>query len=530
MESQEKRVEAKEKIVFGALIVAGGTFLSRILGFVRDILFANILGATLVADAFYVAYRIPNLLRELFAEGSMSAGFIPVFTEYLTKRSKSEAAVFVRAVFTALCGVLLAIVGIGILFAPYILMLIAPGFIERPDQFHLATMLTRIMFPFLLFISFSALTMGILNSMHRFGPPALSPALFNVVMILFILFPFYTEPVFSAAMGVVAGGLFQWLMQMPAVRKEGFPLSFQRPIFPLNPGLIQMARLLVPATLSLSVTQVNILVNTIVASGLSEGAVSYLYYAMRLIHFPLGIFGVALSTALLPSLSVHVARADHTSLRDHFSFGLRLIFFITAPAMLGLILLRVPIVHLLFEHGVFDRADTIGVAQAVLYYSVGLWAFAGVRVVVPVFYALQDTKTPFFIAIFAMGLNVILCFSLVTGLQHGGLALATSLSAIFNFFALIFLLRKKIGQIGSARIALSHAKVILASLCMAPVTAWIASFPLWNTTGNLVTKGFLLSFAIVSAILIYFFVQALLQSEELIFLKTMLKTRLNRRK
>ncbi len=536
MQSQEKQTERTGKIVAAASIIASGTFLSRILGFLRDMLFANILGAGSVADAFYVAYRIPNLLRELFAEGSMSAGFIPVFTEYLTKKGKEEARHLVQAVFTILFFLLIVIIALGIAFAPLILTVIAPGFVAQKDQFALTITLTRIMIPFLLFISFAALTMGILNSLHRFGPPALSSALSNLVMIVFILLPadripfLHFDQIIWAAIGVVVGGLFQWLLQMPTVHQEGFSLSFRWPIFPLHPGLMKIAKLLLPSTLALSVTQINILVNTLVASTLAAGSVSYLYYAMRLIHFPLGIFGVALATALLPTLSAHAARQEMTELREQFSFGLRLIFFITAPAMIGLIFLRVPLVHLLFEHGAFSQINTQGTAQAILYYALGLWAFAGVRVVVQVFYAMQETKTPFFVAIFAMLLNILLSFTLVIPLQHGGLALATSLSAIFNFLTLILLLRKKIGTIGARQILTSHLKTIIASLCMAPLCILIANLPLWMIPGSLLTKIGLVAISVTASAAIYFFVQIPLKSEELIFMKNLIKTRLKRNK
>ncbi len=526
MESQEKG-QTETKIVKAASIVAVATFLSRILGFLRDMAFAAVFGATMTADAFYVAFRIPNLLRELLAEGSMSAAFIPVFTEYHTQKTHDETRAFVRSVFTILCLGIVLIVGGGILFAPQIVSLIAPGFLKHPDQFQLATALTRIMFPFLLFISFAALTMGILNSTNHFGPPAISSALFNVAMILFILFPFVgAEPVFSAAMGVVVGGVIEWVIQIPAVRKEGFSLSFRWPIVPFHPGVKKMAILLLPVTLSLSVTQINILVSTLVASKLAEGTVTFLYYGMRLIHFPLGIFGVALATALLPTLSAHAAHNDLDRLRQGFSFGLRLIFFITLPAMVGLICLRVPIVHLLFERGAFSSLATQGVAQAILYYTVGLWAFAGVRVIVPVFYALQDTKTPVSVAIFAMFLNIVLVFTLSIPLQHRGLALATSLSAICNFLILVFLLRKKIGRIDAKRILYSHIKVVLASLCMVPLVVWIAHLSIWNGPGQMITKFLYLTGAILFSCILYFFAQTLLKSEELQFMKGLIKNRL----
>jgi putative peptidoglycan lipid II flippase len=287
-----------------------------------------------------------------------------------------------------------------------------------------------------------------------------------------------------------------------------------------------MLKLLVPVTISLSVTQINILVGTIVASGLASGAVSYLFYGMRLIHFPLGIFAVALSTVLLPTLSAHAARADYIALRKSISFGLRLIFFLMVPAMVGLIFLRIPMVHLIYEHGLFDRLATEGTAQAILYYAVGLWAFAGVRIVVPVFYSMQDTKTPVKVAIVAMILNAILTVTLAIPLQHAGIALATSLAAIFHFLTLVILLRKKIGQIDGKRILMSHIKVILGGLCMIPPAFFISSMPLWDASGHWSEKTALLTIAILMSAAIYFMVQAALKSEELIFIKDTVKKRL----
>jgi putative peptidoglycan lipid II flippase len=529
MDSQVKvkeSVSGEAGIIRAASIVGGATFLSRVLGFLRDMIFAKIFGATMAADAFYAAFMIPNLLRELFAEGSMSAGFIPVFVEYQTKRTDTETRAFVQSVFTFLSLLLVIILLLGIGFAPLLLSWIAPGFVQNPGQFQLATLLTRIMFPFLLFISFAALTMGILNSTNHFGPPAISSGLFNVVMILFILFPLLgMQPIISAAIGVAVGGLLQWIMQMPAVYKEGFSLSFRRPIFPLHPGLIKMFKLLLPVTLSLSVAQVNIFVSTMAASRLAEGSISFLYYGMRLIHFPLGIFGVALATALLPALSAHAARNDSAGLQRGISFGLRMIFFITVPAMIGLILLRVPIVHLLFEHGDFDRLATNGVASAVLYYSVGLWAFAGVRVVVPVFYALQDTKTPVVAAVLSMLLNILFIHLLSPLLQHGGLALATSLSSMFNFMMLIILIRKRIGPIHLKQIIVSHFYVVLSSLCLVPLLVWTASLSLWDIHGEILKKSFLMGMVILASMMIYIAIHAVLKGEEVTFLWDMIKKR-----
>ncbi|MCG3114730.1 MAG: murein biosynthesis integral membrane protein MurJ [Candidatus Manganitrophus sp. SA1] len=535
MESQGKSLAAQghvEKGIAGAAgIVAFGTLISRILGFIRDMILANLFGATIAADAFYVAFRIPNILRELFAEGSMSAAFIPVFTEYVSKKSRSEAKELASAAFTTLLLLLCIVVAFGIFFSPQLIRLIAPGFVDDPHKFSLTVSMTRIMFPFLLFISLAALAMGILNSTRRFAPPALASGVFNVVSILFVFgfTPLLPEPVYGAAVGVALGGLAQFLIQVPALYQEGFPLSFRRPIRPLHPGVVQMGRLLLPTTLGLSVTQINVLVNTLLASYLVAGSVTYLYFGMRLIHFPLGIFAVALSTAILPTLSTQAAKGETEGLRQTFSFGLRLVFFITFPAMMGLILFRIPIVHLLFEHGEFGRVATLGTANAVLFYSIGLWAFAGIRIVVPVFYSLQDTKTPVKIGLVAVVANVILNLILMGPLQHSGLALATSLSAILNFSLLLLILRKRIGRIDGKRILNSHLKVLLASSTLLPISLWLNAQEMWLSSGNLLFKAALLAIAIAVSAASYFLIQASLKSEEVYFILNLIKSRLTKR-
>jgi len=535
MESQEKsssqHAEVEAQIASSAGIVAVGTFSSRILGFVRDMILAGIFGASHTSDAFYVAFRIPNLLRELFAEGSMSAAFVPVFSEYLVREGKNEARQLARVTASVLVLALSAIVVLGILFSPQIIAVIAPGFLEHPEQFSLTITLTRIMFPFLLFISLAALAMGVLNSTRHFGPPAFSSAVYNMVNIAMILglSPYLDRPVFAAAIGVALGGIAQFLMQLPALKKEGFSLLPTRVLRPLHPGVLKMGCLILPTLVGLSVTQVNLLVNTFLASFLPLGSVSYLYYGMRLIHFPLGIFAVALSTALLPTLSVQASKGDLPALRRSFSFGLRLVFFITFPALFGLILFRFPIVQLLFEHGAFDRAATQGTADAVLFYALGLWAFAGVRIVVPVFYALQDTKTPVKIGMMAMALNLALNLLLMIPLKHRGLALATSLSAAFNFSVLLFILRKRIEWRGGAELFRSHLRVVLSSLVMLAPATLLASQGLWESGGEIGTKAAILGTAIFSSILGYGWIHYQLKSEEMLFILKLIKNRLKGR-
>ncbi len=529
MKSQEQSFPSvtEKEITASAGIVSLGTLTSRILGFIRDMLLAGLFGASLISDAFYVAFRVPNLLRELFAEGSMSAGFIPVFTEYLTKRGRSEAKGLARATFTVILLLVSVIVGLGICFSPQIVGLIAPGFLEDPEKRHLTTLLTRVMFPFLLFISLSALAMGILNSTNHFGPPAFSSAVYNFVNIAIIvgLAPYFNEPVLAAAFGVTLGGLAQFLILLPSLRREGLSLFPARLTWPVHPGILQMGRLMVPTILGLSVVQVNLLINTFLASFLPLGSVSYLYYGMRLIHFPLGIFAIALSTALLPTLSVQAAKGDLPALGRSFSFSLRLIFFITFPALLGLILFRVPIVHILFERGQFDRIATQGTADAVLFYAFGLWAFAGTRIVVPVFYALQDTKTPAKIAVIAMVLNLFLNLMLMFPLKHRGLALATSLSSIFNFLCLLWILRRRKVWSRGNRIIHAHLKVIIASSIMIVPAYWLTGQEIWESPGALGMKSAWLAIAILLSVVGYVAIQALLKSEEVYFIADIVKDR-----
>jgi putative peptidoglycan lipid II flippase len=509
--------QARAQVVEAAGVIGLATLLSRILGFARDMVLARLFGAGLAADAFFVAYRIPNLLRELFAEGSMSAAFIPVFSEYLTKRTKRDAWELASAAFTTLLTVLTGVCLLGILAAPWIVKLIAPGFSDNPEREALTTMLTRIMFPYLLCIGLAALAMGVLNSVRSFAAPAFSPVLFNIAIIAsaFLLAPLFAEPILAVAFGVVVGGFAQFLSQMPALRRAellfGWRFDFA------HEGVRRIGWLMAPALIGLSVTQINILVSTILASYFPGGP-TYLFYGMRLIHFPLGIFGVALATALLPSLSTQAAKGELDALRGTLGFGLRLIFFIIVPAIVGLILLRVPIVHLFFEHGRFTAADTQGTAAAVLAYAVGLWAFAGVRIVVSAFYSLQDTRTPVLVAAVALAANIALSLLLMGSLRHAGLALATALSAILNMAVLLVFLARRLGDFGWEAILRSHARVVLASVPIVVTCLWIAGLGVWTQPEAWVAKTVMLIVGMGISVASYVTVHALLGSDELDFL------------
>jgi putative peptidoglycan lipid II flippase len=379
------------KITKAAGVVSVATLLSRILGLLRDIVIAAFFGAGPAADAFFVAFRIPNLLRRLFAEGSLTISFIPVFAEYLLKRGRDEAFALARSSWWLLTITLAAVSVLGVLLSPLIVKIIGMGFISSPEKFDLTVLLTRIMFPYIFFVGLVALAMGILNTLGHFAAPACSPALLSVSMVSSVLLisPHLEQPILGLGVGVMIGGGLQLTLQIPFMIRKGFRLFVRSPLY--HTAIKRIALLMTPAVFGAAVYQINILVGTLLATLLSEGSVSYLYYADRMVQFPLGVFAIALATAVLPSLSKQAAMNDMEGLRTSFSYALRLVFFITIPAMTGLIILREPIISLLFERGAFNAAASHLTAEAVLYYAVGLWAFSGVRIVISAFYSLQDT-------------------------------------------------------------------------------------------------------------------------------------------
>jgi putative peptidoglycan lipid II flippase len=509
-------------------LIGAATFCSRILGFIRDIILANLFGANAAADAFYIAYRIPNLLRELFAEGSMSSAFIPVFTEYHSTRSKKEAWELASAAFTTLLTLVTVVTLLGILVAPSLVWLLAPGLHDDAAQLATTTLLTQIMFPYLLFVSLAALAMGILNALRSFAIPALAPVFFNVCVIVFALAisPLFEQPIVAVAIGIVVGGLAQFLMQLPGLHKKGFSLSWN--FHPTHPGVKRMGVLLIPTLLGLAVTQINLTISTILASYF-EGGPTYLFYAMRLIQFPLGIFGVAMATAILPSLSSHAAKGAHDELRATVNFGLRMVFFIILPSMVGLMLLRTPIIHLFFEHGAFSALDTIGTASALLGFSVGLWAFASYRILAMAFYSLQDTRTPAAVAIISVGINIGLSLWLMTLLAHAGLALAAGLAAIGHTCILAIILGKRLQGLLWKTLGASLARTGIALLPVLGICTWVGSLALWQEVGQGPQKMAWLFLAIGGSAIGYFGIHQLLRSDELMHFKLMLQRKLPKR-
>ena len=525
--SSDKRQDENHLVVDAAGMIGVATFSSRILGFIRDMVLAQLFGATPAADAFFVAYRIPNLLRELFAEGSMSSAFIPVFTEYQTLKSKRDAWELASAVFTTLLTIVTGITIIGIVAASGIVWLLAPGFHDEPAKLEMTTLLTRVMFPYLIFISLAALAMGILNSLRAFAAPAFSPVFFNIVIIscAYFLSPMLPEPIVGVAVGVVAGGAAQFAMQLPGLKWRGMLFGFRYE--PGHPGVRQIGWLMVPSLLGLSVTQINITVSTVLWSFFAGGP-TYLFYGMRLIQFPLGIFGVALATAILPTLASQAAREALDELRTTLGFGLRMILFIILPAMLGLILLRQPIVHLFFEHGSFTHDDTVMTATAVLCYAVGLWAFAGVRIIVSAFYSLQDTKTPAITAAVSVGANVVFSLIFMRTLGAAGLALATALAAMLNGAILVAVLNRRLGGVDWLSVSRSSLRAIAASVPVILACWWVAGAQVWSHPDDWIAKSVMLFVAMGLSMTGYLGVHAMLRSEELDVVWRMVKRKIGR--
>ncbi|MCY4042213.1 MAG: murein biosynthesis integral membrane protein MurJ [Candidatus Dadabacteria bacterium] len=427
--------------------VGGLTFASRVAGYGRDVAIAYFLGAGAQSDAFYVAFRIPNLLRRLFAEGMLSAAFIPVFTEKLKTGGPAGAREGFSAVFTALAAAAALTAALGLIFAPQITRLFASGF--DAETFSLTTDLLRLVFPYLIFVSVAAVSMGALNSTGHFFAPAIAPLLFNIAFIvaLVIFHGSWGDPAIAAGLGVLAGGALQSFINVPFLRLRGLSPGFVN-IFKHSALLKTIGALMLPQLFGVAVYNINIIVNTQYASHMDRGTVSYLYFAERLTEFPLGIGAVAIATALLPRLSARAAEGDMDGFREHYGSLLRMTLFVTVPALAALIALAAPICSVLFERGEFTGSDALFSSQALVGYAAGLWAVAGMRVTAPAFFALKDTRTPARIAAVALLVNLALGYLLgfVFGLKHTGLALASSVSAAVNFLLLLRLLRGRVGE------------------------------------------------------------------------------------
>jgi len=516
-------METKHKIAKYAGIVVIATIFCRILGLGREIVISNRFGAGIESDVFFVAFMIPNLLRSFLAEGALNLAFVPVFTEYLTNYDRKKAEYFASNVLNILIIVLIIVVILGIWGAPLLINIIAIGFKSNPHKYQLAVDLTRIMFPYIGFVAVAALFMGILNSYEHFLVPALAPAMLNISIIIFALTLSYKYGIYSIAWGVILGGIGQALLQIPTLVRKKIKYSF---VVDFNDqGTKKLLKLLVPAMIGLAITQINVIVDKTIASTLIDGSISALYYSNRLVQFPLGAFGIAISIAIFPTLSKNIAKNDISEFKKSLLFGLRMLLFTTIPSAVGLIVLKDPIIRLIYEHGTFNKFATNMTASALLYYSIGLFAYACVRLITMSYFALNDTKTPVKIGAYILLLNVALDLILVRYLAHSGLALATSVAAILNMIVLLKILQDKIGDIELKSHALFLVKIVISSIFLGitcvVISNYLGGILDLNDKYNQIIQ---VTASVFSGSLVYFIISYILGVKEVRNIKHGLKT------
>jgi putative peptidoglycan lipid II flippase len=509
-----KQKEQNRRLVRSTFAVAAPTLLSRVFGYIRDMIQAYYLGTGSGADAFYIAYIIPNLLRRLTGEGAMTAAFIPVFTQMKKEKSRKELWEFANAFFFDLTLAMALLAVLGVVLSPLLVRIIAPGFVGVEGKLELTIFLTRIMFPYIFLISLAALAMAILNSFHKFFVPAFTPVLFNLaIIILAVIFARKAEePALVFAVGVVLGGLFQLAFQLPYLWRSGmrfkFGLSFS------HPTVRKVAGLMVPGIFGAGIIQINLAISRMIASVLEEGSVSSLYYATRVQELTLGIFSIALSIALLPNLSELTAQHDILGMKRTLIFSFKLVFFVTVPAMVGLLILSRPIIQVLFQRGLFDEQSTAVSASCLFFFSFALPFISGVKILASAFYSLKDTKTPVIVAFFVMLSYVSLAWILKDPMRVGGVALALSISSVLNLFLLSVLLERKVGKI--------EKKEFLASALKSSLAAAVMGLAVWFFMGHfdfphlvfLEQLGVLLAVILVG-IIVYLLVSLLFNHEEL---------------
>jgi len=510
--NQQTSPEEKEKpasVARSASIVSIAVMGSRVMGLIREMVFARYFGAGFLMDAYFVGFRIPNTLRDLFAEGALSAAFVKTFTDYQVNKSEQEAWRLASMVLNALAIVLSIITILGVLLAPYIIGLLD----YSPEKARLATTLTQIMFPFILMVALAAVAMGVLNTKGRFGIPASASTAFNIVSIIAgLIFAFWLSggswsntakdvvpdsaaqwAIIGMAIGTLLGGAAQFLIQVPSLFKVGFRFS---PIVSFtDPGVRQVMRLMGPAIIGTSAVQVKVLVDTFIVSGI-DGGQSWLSYAFRLMQFPIGVFGVAIGTAAIPTLSRFAAKGDTTNFRSTLSNSLGLVFLMTIPCACGLIVLGDPIIRLIYERGVYTSFDTEMAAWALTAYSIGLSGYAAIKVLSPSFYALDDAKTPMYVSVASILVHAVTSYSMMklfstigvtparpNGFGHVGVALATSAVALVNFFALAIFMRRRIHRIEGRKILSSFIRICIASVALSAASYFTYKL-LFNALGS----------------------------------------------
>jgi len=535
-------MQEKKSFLKSAKTVSLCTLLSRVLGLARDIICASVFGTSLAWDAFVVAFKIPNLFRRLFGEGALSAAFIPVFTEYLETKGKKDAWEL-----ASITGTLLFIILTSLVVLAEISFSVIPTVFSLNHKWELVLNLLLITFPYVLFICMVALAMAVLNSLKHFLIPALAPVALNIcwIMGVLLLTPVcgntLDKKIFGLAIAILIGGMIQLAMQLPVLKKEG--IIFRPSLYFSHPGLKRILALILPIIFGLAVVQINVLMDSFIAIAfarppggaenfsiagmtipypLETGAASVLYYGDRLIQFPLGVFGIAIATAVFPFFSTYAARKDWTSFTNTLNQAIRVMLFIGIPASIGLILLRKPLVELFYERNAFTAESTYRTSVVIFFYALGVWAYCSSHVIIRAFYSLQDTKTPVKVGVGMVGLNLVLNLTLIWFLREGGLALATAICATIQIIILFVLLHKKLNITGYKHIITSATKTLTAT-CFMYVACWITLklVPIGN--GELMTKSIRLLIPLITAIMAFFTISFLLKSEELRYLYSSLR-------
>jgi putative peptidoglycan lipid II flippase len=525
----------EKRIVKSALNMSAVTFVSRVFGLVRDQIIGYLIGTSGSSDAFTLAFRFPNLLRRLVGEGAMLASFVPVFSGYVEKGDKRNLDDFVHSFFTLLFVALVAIVVLGFLLSP-LLRWFLPAFARIPGKLELTIALTRLMFPYVLFISLSALTQSILNTYKVFVPSAATPILLNLSIIgTGVLLGFrLQDPALALGAGVLLGGVLQFFFPLPFMAKKDVRFRF---VFHIaNPGVRRVFLLMLPAMVGAGVYQINVFVSDFIAALLEGGSVAALRFSNTLVEVVLGIFIISISTVILPALSSRASKGDLEGMKSSLSFALRLVFLVTIPAALGLFVLRTPIIRMLFRYGAFNEQSTAMVSYALAFQALGLCGVGGARVTVQMFFSMKDTKTPVYVAAAAMAVNLGLCFLLafplgsVFRIRLGGIALAGSTAAYVNFLLLLFILERRVGRVLDRAFFISAAKAACAAALMAlPLWYAVRTFGDRMAPSRLVSAGFTLAL-LLGGVALYFIFNLLLGNGDIVHLKDIFLNRLKGKK
>lgn len=494
----------KHKLIKSTGIIGSATTVSRILGFLRDVLLARFFGTNIFAQAFVVAFRLPNMLRDMVGEGATDAAIVPILTEYRHARSPEEYWEVARVMLNLMLAVLVVLSILGVVFAPILVRVIAPGFLRSPEKFNMTVLLTRMLFPYIIFLGMVAYSKGVLSSFHYFTTPAFAPVVLNATMIIALLVLCPIIGIKGLVFGVVAGGLFEVLLQVKPLRDKGFRFGKGFPL--VHPIAKRIGRLLMPRALGTAVYQMSVLIDTILASLawiVGPGGVAALYYSNRLVQLPLAVFGISLATAALPKMSKEVASNDMEALKDTVSFSLTTVFTVMIPATVGLMILAEPIIRILFQRGEFTAYSTGITESALFFYAIGLFAYAGIKILVSTYYAMGDTRTPVKTAAVSLTVNIVFNLILMWPLKIGGLALATSIAAVTNVVILYIVLVRRIGDIGTLKILRSFMRIFIASGIMGIFTVLVSRVLVVHSDLSTFTNFFKLAGIVCASAVIY---------------------------